>query len=224
MDQGKRKLATALLAAAAFTTTAASLRALPYAEAGDAGQTLATAQNAGAFSGTPASITGSISGGADADLYSFTLSAATNLQISAVGGTSSVYGPAPIDTSLFLFDSTGRGLLANNDQGGTSYQGQLTISLAAGTYYLGISLSGNEAVNSANQYLFAQNGASTDVRQPVAGVNPATLNGFDGGTTFPEAGTYAVNFASVPEPSTYATLALGAVASLAFIRRRRQAA
>ena len=112
-------MTTALLAAAAITTGAASAHAtfLPtpsYTESGDAGQTLATAQNAGAFPGTASTISGTIANGNDADLYSFNLAATTTLQFALTSTTNG------IDTGLFLFNSTGQALFANNDSSGTN--------------------------------------------------------------------------------------------------------
>ena len=45
---------------------------------------------------------------------------------------------------------------------------------AAGLYYLGISMSGYDPVNSASQALFTLPVLSTDVRGPAAGLQPAT--------------------------------------------------
>ena len=221
MDQGNRKLATALLAAASLTTIAATsahavfLPTPNYAETGDAGQTLATAQNAGAFPGGASTITGTIGTNTDADLYFFTLSTLTNLRLS-------VTSTAGIDTALFLFDSTGRALLANDSGSGTTLNPSILANgLAAGTYYLGISLSGNEPVNSANQLLFAT-GTETSTRGPASGVNPATLSTFNGNFSFAETGAYGIALTAVPEPSTNVALALGAIGSLALVRRFRR--
>lgn len=218
MEQGKRTLAT-LLAAATLTTTAASLQAVTFAEPGDAGQTLATAAAAGAFNGATGltQITGSIAGanGLDADLYSFTLSAATSLRFTATS-------TAGIDTSLFLFSSAGVPLLANDDQSNTNFQAAFsTGSLAAGTYYLGVALSGNEAVNANAQLLFTGDQPTTNVRGPASGLNPAAFGAFNGQTFIPEGGAYSIGFAAVPEPSTCAAFALGA-AALGLVLRRRQ--
>lgn len=151
MEQGKRKLASTLLAAAALTATAATSQAVVYVESADAGQTLATAQAAGSFTGLASGLTGingNIGTATDADLYSFTLSSPSMLRFVSTS-------TAGIDTSIFLFNSTGVALIGNDDQSGTSIQGAFTSGLlAAGTYYFGISLSGNEPVNSASQLLF----------------------------------------------------------------------
>lgn len=230
MDQGKRKLATSLLAAASLTTTAASLKAVTYAETGDAGQTLATAQSTGTNNTTAlTAISGTISTVTDADLYRFTILSVTTFSATATS-------TAGIDTSLFLFSATGVPIIANDDQSTTSFQAaipagnSLVTTLAAGTYYLGISLSGNEAVNLNNQQLFTTDQPTTNVRGIASGLNPTTLATFNGQTFFAETGAYSIALAgaatgAVPEPSTVVSLVLGAGASLAFVRRiRRQQA
>ena len=224
MDKGKRHLATSLLAAAALTTTAASVRAVVYVEPADAGQTLATAANTGLSvggAGTLTGISGTISTSTDADLYLFTVNSTVTFTATAVGGTSSVAGNGQIDTSIFLFTSTGVPLLANDDQSSTSYQGSLTTMLTAGTYYLGISLSGNEPVNSNNQLLFATDQPTTSVRGPASGLNPTTESTFNGQTYVAETGPYSIAI-SVPEPGTNVALGLGGIASLVFLRRLRR--
>ena len=222
MDQGKRKLASTLLAAASLSALAAtpSLHATTFTEPGDAGQTLATAAAAGTVNGTTGltQINGTIGTSTDADVYSFTLSTTSTLSFVATS-------TAGIDTSLFLFSSTGAPLFANDDQSNTNFQAGFTAgSLPAGAYYLGVSLSGNEAVNTNNQLLFTVDQPTTNVRGPASGRNPAALGTFNGGTSIAETGAYSIGITSaVPEPSTYATLALGA-GVLAFLARRRQQA
>lgn len=215
-------MTTALLAAAAITTGAASAHAtfLPtpnYVETGDAGQTLATAQAAGAFPGGASTISGTIANGNDADLYSFTLAATTSLQFALTSTTNG------IDTGLFLFNSTGQALFANNDGSGTSVNPILrALNLAAGTYFLGIAISGNEPVNSANQLLFAM-GTTTSTRGAASGVNPTTLAGFNSNPDFPgDTGAYSIAITAVPEPSTNVALALGGAVALTLVRRFRR--
>lgn len=226
MDKGKSHLATSLLAAAALTTTAATSQAVIFTEPGtDVGQTLTTAANTGLSvggSGTLTGVSGTIGTATDADLYKFTVNSTISFTASATGGASSA-GNFPIDTSLFLFDSLGNALVANDDQA-NYYQSSFTISLTAGTYYLGISLSGNEPINSNSQLLFTVDQPTTSTRGPAAGLNPTTLSDFNGNTQFAETGPYAVSItAAVPEPTTNAALAFGGLASLVFLRRLRRA-
>ena len=169
----------------------------------------------------------SLGGATDADLYPFTLggavgTTASSLQITANGGTSSTQVGSAIDTSLFLFNSAGTPVLANDDASNASYQGQLNlIGLPAGTYYLGIALSGNEAINSASQQLFTVDQPTTAQRGVASGLNPATLSTFNSQEFTAETGTYSIGFAVVPEPSTWATIVLGGAALGLGLRRRR---
>lgn len=232
MEQRKRKLAAALLASAASAALAAPLHAVTFTEPpSDAGQTLFTAQSTGTNNTTPlTAINGTISGsnGLDADIYIITITNTTTFSAVAT----SIAG---IDTSLFLFNANGVPIIANDDQSNTNYQGaipagnSLLTTLTAGRYYLAISLSGNEPVNLNNQLLFTVDQPTTNVRGIAAGLNPTTFSSFDGATFVPEGGDYSIALTgaatAVPEPSTWAALALGGVASAsAFLRRRRQQA
>ena len=226
-----RPLVRTLLAAAAFAALAAtpSLRAVTFAETTDAGQTLATAQATGTDATTAlTAISGTLVKFDDADLFVLTITSTTTFSAIATS-------TAGIDTSLFLFTAAGVPVLANDDQSGTSFQAalptgnSLLTSLAAGTYYLGVSLSGNEAVNLNNQQLFTLDQPTTNVRGSAAGLNPTTLSTFNGGTFFTESGDYSIALtgaatatAAVPEPSTYATLLAGSALAAFALRRRRQ--
>ena len=238
MDQGKRKFATALLAAASITALAAPARAIVYVEPGDAGQTLATAQTT-TGAGSLTAITGTFSSASDADLFKFTITSPTTFSATTNNAATNAGG---VDTELSLFSSTGAAIAENDDAaGGTTTDStlgagnSLYATLAVGTYYIGIASSGNEPVNSANQLLFtglSQSGDTTVTRGPVAAVNPKTLFNFNSNesdaSTF---GAYEIDLtgaafaATVPEPKTWVSLGLGAsVAAFAFLRRRRQQA
>lgn len=217
--QKKFKSTRALLTAAVLSTAASAHAAfLPssnYVETGDAGQTLATAQNAGAFPGGASTISGTIGTSTDADLYSFTLSVATQLRFVSTSTTG-------IDTNIFLFNSTGVALFGNDDSS-TSIQGAFTTNLlAAGTYYFGISLSGNEPVNSNNQLLFTSAQPPGSLRTAAGNVNPTTLATFNGNTAVAETGPYSVAITAVPEPSTTVTALAGVLASFGLVRRLRR--
>ena len=205
------------------------LQAQIFTEIGDAGQTLGTAQGAGLVNGAPLSmILGTISSPTDADLFAFNITTPMTFSATTNGGTTM------IDTALFLFNSSGMAIYTNDDANGGSLQSTLpagtsfTMSLAPGLYYLGISLSGNEPVNSNGQLLFAAfiGGDSTSVRGAAAGVNPDTLADFNGLTSFPEMGAYRIDLtgaSAVPEPSTMALGLAGAAAVMVIIRKRRRA-
>jgi hypothetical protein len=220
---------SALLGTLALAT--ASLNAQNYIELGDAGQTLGTAQNTGITGGQSlTTITGSILTPGDADLFRITITSPIIFSATTTFG-----GLTTLDTALFLFNSLGQAIYTNDDVSGSSFQSTLpagtsfTMSLAAGTYYLAISLSGNEPVNLNGQLLFAAYiaGDSTSVRGAAAGVNPNTLNGFNGATSFAEMGSYRIDLTgaatAVPEPSTTALCLAAAGVATVVIRRRRKA-
>ena len=231
MDQGKRKLATTLIAAASLST-AATARAVVFVEpTSDAGQTIATATPTappGPGGEALTSITGTIGTATDADLYILTISNTTTFSATVPGSTT-------IDTSLFLFTSTGAPVIANDDASGTSIEAAipagnaLLTTLAAGTYYLGISLSQNEPVNASDQLLFTVDQPTTNVRGPASGLNPAGESDFNGNTAFAETGPYTIlltgasTFATpVPEPGANVARGLGGIASLVVLRRLRR--
>lgn len=217
------------IAALGFTAIFTLLTVMParaqFVEPGDAGQTLATASGTGVPNSTLTSITGTISSATDADLYVIRITSTT--MFSAIA--SSISG---IDTSLFLFNSSGMAVIANDDSSGMSFQAaipsgnSLLTSLSPGIYYLGISLSGNEPINLNSQLLFTVDQPTTNVRGPASGLNPTTLSTFNGNTYFSESGAYTITLSAtqaaqaVPEPSTWAILILGA-AFLGFVLHRR---
>jgi hypothetical protein len=223
-----------VLASASLVLAAQSSRGQTFTETTDAGQTLATAQTtASATSPTGQNlsmIVGSIGTDADADLFKIYL---TNPATFSATTDNSVTNASGLDTALFLFSSTGVAIETNDDESGLSYTSTLpagesfTASLPAGYYYLGISGSGNEPVNSASQLLFKPypGGDTTAVRGAATGVNPTTLatfnaNGYSGNNgayeidlTGAEAvGGGVVATSGVPEPSTWVMLFLGAAA------------
>jgi len=217
--------------AAILVLSAGSLHAQIYAEIGDAGQTLATAQTTGVTSGQLLiSITGTISGLNDADMFILTLTSPMTFSASTVNGLTLV------DTALFLFRSNGTGVYTNDDANGTTLQSTLpagtgfTISLSPGVYFLGISLSGNEPINLNSQLLFNgfPGGDSTAVRGPAAGINPATHSNFNGLAGFAEMGAYQINLtgaataSAIPEPSTTALSAVAMTILFLAWKRRQQ--
>lgn len=223
----KKPLLLAMLASA--TLVANQARAVTYVELGDAGQTPATVQSTGVNATTALTgISGNLSSPLDADLFAITLTATSTFSAIASSATG-------IDTSLFLFNSAFVPVIANDDSSNTSFQAgipagnSLLTTLAAGTYYLAISLSGNEAVNLNNQQLFTVDQPTTNVRGIASGLNPTALSTFNGQTFFNESGAYNIALTStataVPEPTAVASLLVGAVAAgSAFIRRKRVSA
>lgn len=198
----------ALVAALVSMGSNAAMAAI-YSEVGDAGHTLGTAQVLG---GGTTGITGSLGG--DADIFRFVWG----------GGTfyADTLGSA-FDTQLFLFDSTGAGIRANDD-GLTGLRSYIDPLLVSGTYYLAISGFDNDPV-SASGVMFQSSPYGPQYGPLFPGESLQSWTGGGG------SGSYVINFRSasgdvvqtgqVPEPASVALLGLG-LAGL-FASRRKQA-
>jgi hypothetical protein len=216
---------TASLAALLLVSGEASAQV--YTETGDAGQTQATAQASGLTqSGT---ILGTLSDINDADVFSLTITNTSTISFSTVNMLTELSGGIGLDTQLFLFTSAGLPVVANDDDPSGLYV-QSTIpagnsflaTLGAGTYYIGISLSGNDPINSSGQLVFTTgNGDTTALRGPASGINPANWNTFDSANLNGPSGDYEIDITSVPEPSTVALYAFGALALLLISAKRK---
>lgn len=224
-----KKYISAIIVSLAAFAAPISLHAQIYHEQfGDAGQTLGTAQNSGITqSGT---IFGQISGINDADVYQITITNTSTISFSTLNALTAANGGAGgMDTQLFLFTSTGLPVYANDDANGNSLQSflpagnSLLATLSPGTYYLAISLSGNDPINLNSQLVFAT-GATTSIRGPASSINPTTWNTFDNAASFAQNGQYEIDILSVPEPSIVALYLTGAVVLLGVMLRRRTAA
>lgn len=195
--------------------------ALPYNETGDAGETLATAQSLGA--GTTV-VYGSLAG--DADMFYFGWGGGS-FYVNTVGTS--------IDSQLFLFNSSGQGVQANDD--GIAFAGPAYLQLAnlvAGNYYLGVSFYNNDPLTADGSLMF-----QSSPYQPLYGPldSNAVLDHWGGGT---RAGDYVINFSTttgqgdlgdpnptgnpnpVPEPSTYVLLGSGLVGLGIYNRKRKK--
>ena len=138
---------TAALGALSLCAFSSPAHADVWFEAGDAGQTLVTAQNTATGTNAPlTSISGSIVTTDDVDLFRIYVSDFTAFSATASGGVG--------DNQLFLFDSSGVGIAANDDAP-FSFQAQLPVGdsryagRTAGYYYLGIAPTFTQA-NDAN--------------------------------------------------------------------------
>ena len=198
-----------------------------YVEVGDAGSSAATAQGTGNVAGQAlTTIAGTISATADADFYLITIASPSLFSATTVGRSL-------VDTQLYLFTLNGAPVYLNDDANGASTQsslpaGSLLGPQTAGTYILGISVSGVDPVNSSNQSLFAPAFFSTDVRGPASNTF-GTVAGVIDNASFADFGAYSIALTgaatalAVPEPATGALLAAGAFVVGAAARRRRRA-
>ncbi|HVD55323.1 MAG TPA: DVUA0089 family protein [Thermoleophilaceae bacterium] len=138
------------------------------AETGDAGDLLPGAQDL-----TPGGVTqidGNFANSSDVDLYRLCLPGGGSFSASTVGGS-------VVDTQLFLFDSSGRGVYGNDDEGSSRQStlpaGDPLTPAAAGEYYLAVAPY-NRDPNSDAGPIFASLGpvlAPTGIGggQPVSG-------------------------------------------------------
>jgi hypothetical protein len=205
------------------------------------------ASNAGALPGTaedftglfPTEIVGSIPDTMDPILgvNMFAIDILDPLSFSAI----TIGSPFGItDTELLLFDSTGRGVYANDDIDGANTLSCLPSAvsnpcesslpagigpLAPGIYYLAITRSSNLPVSATGEIFTIVN--STDVVGPdlTMGGNDPIIN-WDG-NTFTSTDTDLVDYdivltGTTPEPSTWITTGLACLV-LALVRRRIRA-
>ncbi len=217
------------LCAAIFLAVAPAW-AVTYTETGDAGQLRATAQptaaNQAAANQPLTAILGGLLGATDIDLFLINITSPSTFSATTVNATTGF-----LDTALFLFDNNGRPIYANDDDpGGLSVNSTLPAGnglspTVAGVYYLGISFSGAQPVNSSNITLFAS-GNSTDVRGPNASATGPLTNWDTSGIipsgSFPA--SYRIDLtgattAAVPEPTTFAFAVIGGI-GLVGLRQR----
>jgi hypothetical protein len=209
-------------------TLASSALAAGYTSNGSAGELIASAE---VISGSTSldSISGSFTitnGVTFGDLYKISIG---NPAAFSASTTTVTTGVNNFDTQLFLFDSTGKGLVADDDTP-TSPQAMITanspylLSLSAGVYYLLIEGSGRYPVDASGNYIFPNilNGADPSVNYGAnsnAGIYAALLGNSNEGGSYNIALTGA-QFIGAPEPSG-GTLALAASAFF-FGRRKRR--
>ncbi len=228
-----KRIVANLIAVTASLALAGIVSAQNFTEIGDAGQTLGTAQATAAspaVAGMPlASITGSLFSIGDADIFAIYINSPSTFSATTVNAVTTT---ANTDTALFLFDSTGKAIYANDDAaGGLSVGSSLPANnplgpQVVGVYYLAISLSGNEPVNFASQLMFMMPTTSTDLRGPNSQATGG-LFAFDAnGVNATVGGNYRIDLtgaqtSAVPEPSTVALAVFGALGLISLVKKRR---
>jgi MYXO-CTERM domain-containing protein len=196
------------IGALAVAITASGAFAQVWAEVGDAGELVGTAQVTGG--GVLTSITGALTTG-DADMYLITINTPTSFSASTVGG-------AAFDSQLFLFTSAGVGIAFNDDAG--PLQSALTVgnplyaSLAAGQYLLAVS-GFNHDPTSAGGAIFPDSFPGIFGPTGPGGGSPVT-----GWTAAGASGTYTIALTGVRAAPGPASLALIGLAGFAARRRR----
>jgi hypothetical protein len=206
-------LRSAVLAACVLGGVAAA-SAATVAEVGDAGESLLTAQ---ALPAGTTQVTGAVTAN-NADMFKFGW-AGGNFDVNTNG--------SPIDTQLFLFDSFGFGIRADDDSG-DGFNSLLSIAnLAAGAYFLAVTEYGYEPSSPAG-FIFPEGGENVG---PTGLGGGQALSGW-GQRAAEGAGDYVINFRvgtsiipgpndrPLPEPHTLMLVALGLLGAAA-IRKRR---
>jgi hypothetical protein len=217
-------------AVAPFLVVASTLHAAVYAEIGDAGQTLGTAQIAATgVPGPLTDITGFLEPGG-ADLFRIFLTGGKTFSATTTQPASANF----FDMQLFLFDSAGLGVYANDDDPSSPPQSTLPSGItftpaASGTYYLAISGTGFMPV-SAGGFIFPVSGGLLDQTGGI--LNAVGPSGPGGGSPLTgwssvssETGNYDIALTGVqsfaPEPMAF-WLFGGGLAALALRRHVRR--
>jgi hypothetical protein len=195
-----------------------------WAEVGDAGQLPATAQVT-TGGGPLTAITGTIDTPNDVDMFAIRITSPSTFSATTVGQPGTHF-----DTQLFLFDSNGRGVEANDDVSTTNLRSTLTSigALPSGIYYLAISSFNADPVAPGGLRLFPE---PEETIAPTFGL-PVGPTGPGGGLPVADwttgglsAGTYQIALTgaefAIPEPGSVLLFGLGLAGALGYGRRRR---
>ena len=224
------KFSISTAVAAASLLLAGHTQAQTYTETGDAGSLPTTAQVIPGVPGiTYKSITGSTTATNaiyDSDMYELTIAVPETFTAST---TTFVAGANNFDDQLFLFNSSGVGILANDDAASGGDEASLSTGstvLAPGNYYLLISGSGNYPVDSTGKLIFPNfTDGTTDPSGTYAAQSTLPIAGYTGSSN--EGGKYVIALtvvpSVVPEPGSVAAI-LVSVLGLALVFRSRRTA
>jgi hypothetical protein len=187
-----------------------------HVEIGDAGNLPATAQ---VIQDVPAltGVNGTL-GTADQDMYKFRVTGGV------FTATVSFLTPGA-DSQLFLFDSTGMGLFANDDAFALAGPSQITATLAAGDYYLAISEFNFDPISSGG-LIFPDNflgqiaATGPGAGSPVTDWTASSGDGFTYEITLTNAAGIPSNGIAVPDGSSSLGLLSFCMVTLMAVRRR----
>lgn len=208
-------------------------QAASFTEIGDAGETLGTAQVIQSGSQPLESISGTLF--RDADVFNIFLTGGQTFSATTISPGTLVELPVDNllgvptkvleDPQLFLFDSSGRGVYANDDSFGSS---QSTLPSGgfspsdSGIYYLALSSFDYDPVSTGGVIFPSE--PSTEVYGPTGPGGGLSLSGFEGASN--SSGNYSIALSgaqTVPEPSsTLGMLAFGALGAVFWLRKKRK--
>ena len=234
---GKLRIRNGILLAAASALFGLAPHVLAtniFIESGDAGQTLLTAQIVNTLPGgtTVDQILGNLDS-SDADIFQIYLPGGQTFSATTVNNTTF------LDSELFLFNSAGIGVYANDDDPDNPPQSTLPNAISftpsiAGIYYLAIAGSSNLPESSAG-YIFPVSGGLLDqtngIDNAVGPTGPGgavALQDFIGASS--ETGAYEIDLtgaqfvpSAVPEPSSEFLLGGGILLIAALGKKFRRA-
>jgi hypothetical protein len=224
------KFSISTAVAAASLSLVGSLHAQTYAGGSTAGNLPATAEVVPGIAGvTYTAISGTtvpITAGDNiynAEMYEITLAVPEELTAST---TKFYAGANNFDDQLFLLNSSGIGILTNDDASSGGDEASLstgTTLLAPGNYYLLIAGSGNYPVDSTAALLFPNYTTGVDPTGTYAAQSTLPIAGYTGNSN--EGGNYVIALTltpqAIPEPGSLAFVFAGASGLTLVFRSRR---
>ena len=224
-----RKLVLGTAISALVTVLASNqVQAVTFTQNGNTGETLSTAQVIPSGSLPLDSISGTISETTPgADLFQIYLTGGKTFSATTATNSGTLADP-----ELFLFDSSGKGVYANDDASIDIEQAILPVGnfspSNSGIYYLAISGSDYHPVSAeGNIFPDFPDVPFTGVRGPTGAGGSSPLTGFDGPRL--NGGSYTITLTgvqtsaqAVPEPASMSgILALGALGTTALLKNKK---